>query len=63
MNNVKIYREKRKKSLKSISRDIEVSERHLRFVENGERMPSLPLAKKIADCLNVTIEELFFNEV
>lgn len=36
-----------------------VSQRHLKFIEKGERNPSLLLAKKIADCLNATIEELF----
>lgn len=63
MNNIRIYREKRNKSLKSMSEYTGVSQRHLKFIEKGERNPSLLLAKKIADCLNATIEELFFDEV
>lgn len=63
MNHLKEYRNRKKMSLTDLSACVEVSERYLRFIERGERNPSLLLAKKIADCLNATIEELFFNEV
>lgn len=63
MNNLKEYRNKKRMSLAELSACVEVSARYLRFIEKGERNPSLFLAKKIADCLNATIEELFFNEV
>ena len=62
VNIVKQYREKKKISLAMLSHSIGLSERHLRFIESVERNPSLQTAKKIADCLNSTIEELFFSE-
>ena len=63
MNNVKKYRKKRNVSIENISLYTGVSKRHLQFIERGQRNPSLSLAKKMADCLNCTIEELFFDEV
>lgn len=62
VNKVKKYREGKKISLEMLSHNIGLSERHLRFIESGERNPSLQTAKKIADYLNSTIEELFFGE-
>lgn len=62
MNNLKLYRKKLNLGLKELSDYVGVSERHLSFIENGRRMPSLPVAKKIADFLQCTIEDIFFNE-
>lgn len=62
VNKVKEYRESKKISLEMLSHSIGLSERHLRFIESGERNPSLQTAMKIAYYLNSTIEELFFSE-
>lgn len=62
VNKVKEYRERKKISLEMLSHNTGLSERHLRFIESEERNPSLQTAKKIADYLNSTIEELFFGE-
>ncbi len=62
MNNLKLYREGRNINLNELSDYVGVSERHLRFIENGRRTPSLPVAKKIADFLQYNIEDIFFNE-
>lgn len=63
MNNLKIYRKKRNIDLFDLSCYVGVSERHLRFIEDGKRMPSLPVAKKIADYLGCTIEDIFYKNL
>lgn len=62
MNNVRVCREKERISLTELSAYTGVSERHLRFIENGDRTPSLPVAKKIADCLHGTVDDIFLSE-
>lgn len=62
MNNVKVYRKKENISLTELSVHTGVSERHLRFIENGDRTPSLHVAKKIADCLHSTVDDIFLSE-
>ncbi|XBX08316.1 helix-turn-helix transcriptional regulator [Enterocloster clostridioformis] len=62
MNNVKVYRKKENISLTELSVHTGVSERHLRFIENGDRTPSLYVAKKIADCLHSTVDDIFLSE-
>lgn len=62
MNNVKVYRKRENISLTELSVHTGVSERHLRFIENGDRTPSLQVAKRIADCLHSTVDDIFLSE-
>lgn len=62
MNKVKLYREKENISLTKLSIQAGVSKRHLQFIETGDRNPSLIVAKKIADCLNSTVDEIFLDK-
>lgn len=62
MNKLKLYRKERNIGLPELSFYVGVSERHLRFIESGVRMPSLPVAKKISDYLNCSIEDIFYND-
>lgn len=62
MNRVRAYREKSNMSLTELSNNVEISERHLRFIESGNRTPSLNIAKRIADCLSSTIDDIFFGD-
>ncbi|MBT2576826.1 helix-turn-helix transcriptional regulator [Bacillus sp. ISL-8] len=38
-----------------------VTERYIRMLDKRERIPSMEVAKKIADFLDESIEEIFFN--
>ena len=40
---------------------IGISASHYYKIEQGKRTPNIFLAKKIADALNKTIDEIFFN--
>jgi len=44
-----------------IAKEIGITPQMLGMIERGERTPSLPLAKKIADYYGVTVEEIFFD--
>ena len=45
-------------SILELSRKSGVSERYLRFIENGEKTPSLKTAQAIATSLEVKIDEI-----
>lgn len=49
--------------LVEIALTIGITPQMLGAVEKGDRTPSLHLAKKIADFYNVSIDELFFEEI
>lgn len=59
MNNLKKYREEKKISIAELAYEIGKSERHLRFIEKGERTPSLPVARKIAHILEKNVDDIF----
>lgn len=58
MRKLKEVREKQSISVLELSRKSGVSERYLRFIESGEKTPSLKTAQRIAEALNVTIDEI-----
>ena len=58
-NNLKNIRLDQKISISDLSRRSGVSERYLRFIEAGEKNPSLETAQKIALALKVTTDEIF----
>lgn len=59
-NKMKEYRMNKGLSMKDLSMSSGISERYLYFIENGERMPSIKTAKKIAESLCGNIEQIFF---
>ncbi len=58
MKKLKEIREKKGISILNLSRKSGISERYLRFIEKGEKTPSLKTAQAIASALNVTIEDI-----
>jgi putative transcriptional regulator len=58
MNSLKKFRANR--TQKEIADLAGITTSHYGFIENGERQPSLKVAKKIADIYNRKIEEIFF---
>lgn len=62
-NKMKEYRMNKGLSMKDLSMSSGISERYLYFIENGERMPSIKTAKKIADVLCGNIEQIFFDSI
>lgn len=47
-------------SLKQLGNEVGVTSQYLSSVLRGKANPSPNLAKKIADCLNVSVEDIFF---
>lgn len=61
-NNLKQLREIRHISIPELARKVKVSERYLRFIESGNKNPSLKTAQKIAAALESTTDEIFLTE-
>ncbi|EDS76413.1 HTH-type transcriptional regulator SinR [Clostridium botulinum C str. Eklund] len=48
---------------KDLAKEIGISRYYLSALENGRaNNPSIPVMKKISEILEVTVQELFFNE-
>lgn len=45
-----------------VAKDLDITPQMLGAIERGDRTPSLPLAKKIAEYYNVSIDNIFFGE-
>lgn len=60
-NRLKEYREKKNLTQEDISNILKVAVSTYNQWENNKRQVKLPYAKKLADILDVTIEELFFT--
>ena len=62
MNRMKLYRKQRKLTLKQLSNITNISVGYLCHLENGSRNnPSMSVLNRIANALNKTVEEIFFN--
>lgn len=59
-NNLKEIRLAKNMSISCLARKIEITERHLRFIEDGTKNPSLHVAQKIATELDTSIEKIFW---
>lgn len=46
-------------TIPELARKTELSERYLRFIETGDKNPSLQTAQKIAVVLGVTTDDIF----
>lgn len=49
------------KSMKQLSKELDISESYYCLIENGDRCPSVEIAKKIANALNFDWT-LFYDE-
>mgnify|MGYP003294332095 CR=1 FL=1 len=56
---LKEYRIKKGLSRRDLAEIAGVTERHIAFIENGDRLPSLDVALKIASAVGQTIEKIF----
>ncbi len=59
MNKLKEIREKNNISVEKLAILVGVSARHIRFIETGDRLPSLKIAFKLAKTLKVKVDEIF----
>lgn len=59
-NNICKIREEKKVTIRKLAVQTKISERHLRFIETGDRCPSLKNALIIAGKLGVRVEDIFF---
>ncbi len=58
-NRLKVLRAERDWSQQDLAERLEVSRQSVNAIEKGRYDPSLPLAFKIADVFELTIEEIF----
>lgn len=58
-NNLKQIRLEKNISATELAYKAGVSERHILFIESGDRNPSIKLAFKIAEILNCPIDDIF----
>ena len=56
---LKEIRKKRGLTVKELADAAGVSERHIAFIESGDRTPSLEVALKISSALRCSVEKIF----
>ena len=61
-NRLKVLRAERDWSQQDLAARLEVSRQSVNAIETGRFDPSLPLAFRIADIFDMTIEEIFLRE-
>ena len=61
-NRLKVLRAERDWSQQDLAARLEVSRQSVNAIETGRYDPSLPLAFRIADIFEMTIEEIFLRE-
>ncbi|MCI8278552.1 helix-turn-helix transcriptional regulator [Staphylococcus xylosus] len=62
MNKVKHYRNVKHMSQLTLARTVEVSRQTINMIENNKYNPSLNLCINIAKALDVTLNDLFWEE-
>ena len=60
-NRLKVLRAERNWSQQDLAERLDVSRQSVNAIETGRYDPSLPLAFKIADLFELTIEQIFHN--
>ena len=61
-NRLKVLRAERDWSQQDLAQRLEVSRQSVNAIETGKYDPSLPLAFRIADMFEMTIEEIFLRD-
>lgn len=59
INELRKYREMANLSQDQLASAVGVTQRYIGFLEAGDRTPSLKVAKKIADLLGATVDDIF----
>ena len=60
-NRLRVLRAERSWSQQDLAEKLEVSRQSVNAIETGKYDPSLPLAFRIAELFNLTIEEIFVS--
>ena len=60
---IRDYRKKAGLSQKELGKKLDVSQQHIAQYENGKRMPKLDTLKKIANALEIDINDLLENDI
>ena len=58
-NKVRFYREKLGISTYKLAELANISQSHVVAIENGKRVPTIYVAKRLANALETTVDELF----
>ena len=61
-NRLRVLRAERKWSQQDLAQRLEVSRQSVNAIETGKYDPSLPLAFRIADVFDLTIEQAFLRD-
>ena len=61
-NRLRVLRAERKWSQQDLAQRLEVSRQSVNAIETGKYDPSLPLAFRIADVFDLTIEQIFMRD-
>ena len=61
-NRLRVLRAEKGWSQAELAERVRVSRNSINAVENGKFDPSLPLAFRIANAFDLTVEDIFFNE-
>jgi len=61
MNRLTEVRQAQKLTKTQLAAAVGVSERHICFIESGDRTPSIKLAQSIASTLSTTVDYLFLS--
>lgn len=61
--NIKLRREEYDLTQSELAKRIGVTPSYVNYVESGTRIPSVPVLIKLADALNVSIDELVGRKV
>ena len=61
-NRLRVLRAERKWSQQDLAQRLEVSRQSVNAIETGKYDPSLPLAFRIADVFDLTIEQVFLRD-
>ena len=61
-NRLRVLRAEKRWSQAELAERVQVSRNSINAIENGKFDPSLPLAFRIANAFDLTVEEIFFNE-
>lgn len=62
INRVKEFRDMKNISQNELAMRVGVSQRHIAFIESGDREPSLSLALKLEKELGYSISEIFLEQ-
>ena len=60
-NKLQDFRKRKSLTQEELAKAVGVAPKYISMLERGERTPGFALAKKIADFLGATVDEIFFD--